>query len=720
MEIRISLLGNPNVGKTTLYNDLTKSFEHIGNWHGVTVEAKSKTFKSGGDTVTITDLPGIYSLTVYSKEEAVSRDNVLSGRNDIIINICEVNNLARNLYLTLQLAELGVPLILAVNMTDELRLQGKTIDYAALSGLLGVPVMAISAKYKKKTAELLSEAVRIAKKHKADSQKVLYKSGISRILLSKEIASIISFNAKAAGLDADWCAIKLVENDPYVRERLMLDKTQESAANKAAAAIYRAAGFSDGESFAAARRYEEIDKIAAKCIGHRAGAVRGFSGIDRLLLNKWLALPIFILVMAAVFFLTFGFVGKFLSAALDALINDTAGGAAFKALSDIGAPVWIRYLIKDGVFGGAGSIITFLPQITLLFLFLALLEDTGYLSRVAYMTDGLFGKIGLSGRSVFTMLMGFGCSATAVMTARNCESESMRIKTVLITPFMSCSARLPVYATVAAAFFINQWLMIFLLYMLGIAVALLVSLVLDSIPRFKCPRPDFIMEMSPYRLPALSRVIMIIWKNIRAFLTRVATVVFGLTVIIWILSNFTFTFRYVPDAPGAVSMMQHIGGLIAWIFAPLGFGNWQAATALLSGFVAKETVIAALQSIAHSDVSAVLNNDMAAAAAFVVFVLLYVPCVSAVSAIKKEVGARLMWVSVIMQLGIAYAVSFVVYWTGRLFLSGDPGLIAGVLTAAAILAYSAIVLYKSAQNRAKCKNCTGCTSGKSCNVQKYL
>lgn len=720
MHLNISLLGNPNVGKTTLYNNLTKSFEHIGNWHGVTVEAKSKTFKYGQDTVTMTDLPGIYSLSVYSSEEAVSRDNVLSGGNDVIINICEVNNLSRNLYLTLQLMEAGAPLILAVNMTDELKLQGKTIDYDKLGRLLGVTVVAISAKYKNNTKELLAAAVKTARQNKGKSKKVFYKTEYFRTLPLEKLAALVKFNAAKAGpdLNADWCAVKLFENDAFVKQRLMLSDASAAEAKAMTVSAYNGAGFGDGESLAAALRYKHIDNITAACVVRKKSGIHGYSRIDKILLNKYLAFPVFIIIMAAVFYLTFGFIGKFLSGAIGALVNDMAGGAVFGWLVQIGAPEWICCLVRDAVFGGVGSIVTFLPQITLLFLFLALLEDTGYLSRVAYMTDGLFGKLGLSGRSVFTMLMGFGCSTTAVITARNCETEAMRIKTVLITPFMSCSARLPVYAMVAAAFLFNQWLLIFLLYMLGIAVALIVSRVLDSMPKFKCPKPDFIMEMSPYRLPTAGRVGLIIWTNIRAFLTRVATVVFGLTVIIWVLSNFTFTFAYLPAHPGAISMMQAISSLIAWIFAPLGFGNWRAATALLSGFVAKETIIAALEGIAKADIASVLGNDPAAAVSFVVFVLLYVPCISAVSAIRKELGAKLMWVSVFMQLGIAYIVSFMVYWIGKLFLGGNLGLIIGVLCAAAVLTYSGIVLYKTAKKRTLCNNCNSCGLKSMCKKRK--
>jgi len=406
----------------------------------------------------------------------------------------------------------------------------------------------------------------------------------------------------------------------------------------------------------------------ARAVKGGSALPHGYSRLDKILLNKYLALPVFLFVMAAVFWLTFGFLGKYLTVAMRLLI-DVSGGGLRDLLVKWNAPAWLTALFSEGIVGGAGTVLTFLPQITLLFFFLAFLEVTGYLSRVAFMTDGIFRKVGLSGRSAFTLLMGFGCSTTAVLTARGLESEAQRKKTVLLTPFMSCSARLPVYSVVAAAFFMNQWLLIFGLYILGAAVALPLSLILEKIPALKSPEPAFIMEMPPYRLPSARRVGVLIWKNVKLFLSRVATVVFGLSVIIWLLSNFSFALRFVPDAPGARSITETLGVFLAWFFKPLGFGNWQAATALLSGFVAKETVVSTLESLAHGGgIASVLPGGVPSALSFCVFVLLYTPCISAVGAIRKELGAKWMWFSIALSTGVAYLVSFVVYWAAFFLL----------------------------------------------------
>jgi ferrous iron transport protein B len=576
-----------------------------------------------------------------------------------VVNICEVNNLARNLYLFLQLKELGAPVLLAVNMTDELKRTGRTIDFDCLSREFGVPVIPVSAKYNRDTDKLLARAVALA-------------------------------DGAAGG----------------------------AAARTARAAEWRCKYDYDGADGIERARYDYIDRVTARAVAHSARIKRGKactpskfprSSIDKVMLNKYLALPLFVLVMAAVFYLTFGLLGKYMTLGVKAAI-DLIGDGASRALIRLNAPMWIKGLLTEGVIGGAGTVVTFLPQITLLFLFLAFLEDTGYLSRVAFMTDGIFRKVGLSGRSAFTLLMGFGCSTSAVMTARHSESEALRRKTVLLTPFMSCSARLPVYSVIAAAFFLNQWLLIFGLYALGVAAALLLSLIFERFPALRSGEPSFIMEMPPYRLPSAGRVGTIIWRNIKVFLTRVATVILGLSVIIWILSNFSFGFAFIPDTPGAHSMMELIAGGIAWIFLPLGFGNWRAATALLSGFIAKESVISTLQALVGEGgaLTAVLDGGVMSALSFTVFVLLYVPCISASGAIGKELGTRWMWFSIALQTAVAYTASFVVYWTGTLLLRGSPALLGGV-ACAAVTAVLTVRLRKGRRIRGLtgggCMNC---------------
>ncbi|GHV00850.1 ferrous iron transporter B [Clostridia bacterium] len=648
--MKLYLVGNPNVGKTTLYNRLTKSFEHIGNWHGVTVKAARAKFRYNGEELTLTDLPGLYSLNAAAPEEEVSRDAILK-RDGAIVCVCEVNNLARNLYLFLQLKERGIPAVLAINMTDELRLQKRTIDYGYLARELETTVVPISAKYGRNLNELadacISQRTRNNVQVKGSGQsedKIV--GAVCHSSVSEESPSTKGKNRNCA-----LCIVNCALNK---------DKTAER---------FRRYDISDKNNIEK-NRYDYIDRVIARAVRSESVLPHGYSRLDKILLNKYLALPLFLGILAVVFYWTFGLIGKYMTAGMKLLI-DLLGGGLDGLLNRWNAPAWLAALVSDGIVGGAGTVFTFLPQITLLFLFLAFLEDTGYLARVAFMTDGLFRKAGLSGRSAFTLLMGFGCTTTAVLTARGLESEAQRKKTVLLTPFMSCSARLPVYSVVAAAFFVDQWLLIFGLYALGAAVALALSLLLEKVPALKSPEPAFIMEMPPYRLPTAGRVGRIIWKNVRLFLSRVATVVFGLSVIVWILSNFSFAFRFVPENLNAKSMTEWVGMWLAWLFKPLGFGSWQAATALLSGFVAKETVVSTLESLSGSGgLAAVFGGNKLSALSFCAFVLLYAPCVSAAGAIKQELGRKWMWFSVGLSTGVAYSVSFVVYWIGKLVAVG--------------------------------------------------
>jgi ferrous iron transport protein B len=697
MPMTIYLVGNPNVGKTTLYNRLTKNFEHIGNWHGVTVKAASGKFRHKGRELTLTDLPGLYSLNACTPEEAVSRDALLR-RDGAVICVCEVNNLARNLYLFLQLKERGIPAVLAVNMTDELKLQKRKIDYAYLARELGTAVVPISAKYGRNLGELVGEALRNAE---LNSQCTMHNAQLKDEILhikQSDRENIRNDDEKNKS-EIVHCALCIVHCDPT--SQLSTFNSQLSSDRNSA--------FPPTEQ----SRYEYIDRLMARAVTGNAARPHGYSRLDKILLNKALALPVFAAVLAAVFYLTFGLIGKTMTAGMKYLV-DLLGGAAAGLLARWGAPAWLSALFSEGVVGGAGTVFTFLPQITLLFLFLAFLEDTGYLSRVAFMTDGLFRKAGLSGRSAFTLLMGFGCTTTAVLTARGLESEAQRKKTVLLTPFMSCSARLPVYSVVAAAFFLDQWLLIFGLYALGAAAALVLSLALEKIPALKSPEPAFIMEMPPYRLPTAGRVGRIIWKNVKLFLSRVATVVFGLSVIVWILSNFSFGFRFIPDTPGARSMTEWIGAALAWLFKPLGFGNWRAATAILAGFIAKETAVSTLQSLAGSGgLPSVFGGSALSALSFCVFVLLYAPCVSAAGAVKQELGRKWMWFSIILSTGVAYTASFVVYWTGRLIQARAYFALAAVLCA---VVCAVLFMPKRFRPpfRAKKKGGKGFPAGKAC------
>ena len=695
-EKTILLVGNPNVGKTSVYNRLTRSGEHVGNWHGVTVEEKSKIIKRKDKALKIVDLPGLYSLTVYSPDEAVSRDRVLNEKEYVAVNVCDANNLARNLFLTLQLMEAGANVIIAANMTDELNAKGLNLDEKLLEKRLGVPVISISAKKGKSSFSVLDECLR------CDSGKRRYELPYLKKLPIENIAKIIEKNALNADLDPRYAAIKIIENDRFISEKLALNKAQQAG--------IRTLG--DLQASLAKARYEYIDEILAGAIKPReTGRKRAFiknvsSLIDKIVLNKFLALPVFFAVVLTVFFITFGLIGPRASALIERFISVCVSSPAQAWLKSLSAPDWVIGLICDGIIAGVGGIMVFLPQILLLFFFLAVMEDSGYVSRVAFMTDGLFEKIGLSGKSAFTLLMGFGCSATAVLTSRGLEDEKMRKKTAILTPFMSCSARLPVYSTIASAYFARgNFLVIFGLYVLGVVVALVLAVIMERCTkRLKSGKPSFIMEMPPYRFPTIERIAQILWVNLKTFLFKVGTTIFALSVIMWILSNFSLTGGYGSDSD---SIMMTVGKLLAFAFKPLGFGSWKAVTALMGGVVAKEVVISTVESL--GGVSALFSGEYAAvdALSFMIFTLLYVPCIATVAALVREVGAKWAAFGVILQLVTAYIVTLLIRSVVILFLT-NAGLAAGICVVALISIISLLMIL-SKKNKSDCRGeCAFC------------
>ena len=699
-EKTILLVGNPNVGKTSVYNRLTRSGEHVGNWHGVTVEEKSKIIKRKDKALKIVDLPGLYSLTVYSPDEAVSRDRVLNEKEYVAVNVCDANNLARNLFLTLQLMEAGANVIIAANMTDELNAKGLYLDEKLLEKRLGVPVISISAKKGKSSFSVLDECL------SCDSGKRRYELPYLKKLPIENIAKIIEKNALNAGLEPRYAAIKIIENDRFISEKLALNKAQQAG--------IRTLG--DLQASLAKARYEYIDEILAGAIKPReTGRKRAFgknvsSLIDKIVLNKFLALPVFFAVVLAVFFITFGLIGPRASALIERFISVCVSSPVQAWLKSLSAPDWVIGLICDGIIAGVGGIMVFLPQILLLFFFLAVMEDSGYVSRVAFMTDGLFEKIGLSGKSAFTLLMGFGCSATAVLTSRGLEDEKMRKKTAILTPFMSCSARLPVYSTIASAYFARgNFLVIFGLYVLGAIVALVLAVIMEHCTkRLKSGKPSFIMELPPYRFPTIERIAQILWVNLKTFLFKVGTTIFALSVIMWILSNFSLTGGYGSDSD---SIMMTVGKLLAFAFKPLGFGSWKTVTALMGGVVAKEVVISTVESL--GGVSALFSGEYAAvdALSFMIFTLLYVPCIATVAALVREVGAKWAAFGVILQLVTAYIVTLLIRCVAILFLT-NAGLAAGICVVALISIISLIMIL-SERNKSDCRGeCAFC--GKNC------
>lgn len=697
MSINILLAGNPNVGKTTVFNRLTKSFEHVGNWHGVTVDKTSKKITYDGQSVQITDLPGIYSLTSYSGEEEISRDAIYSRPDDVIINVCDAGNLARNLYLTLQLLERGARVVLAVNMVNELDARGIAVNFDKLAATLDVTVVPIDLKFDPDAllGAALSESVKPKK-----TRKTGYYNGIP-ITKAKSIIG--------GGAD-DYAAVKALEGDDYIISRLGLsDKQKEELAR------------GDMRGKIAAARYAYIDKLLGGVIEVKSGrAGRPYGKLDRVLLNRRLALPIFALIMLTVFLITFGqftvggktfgLLGYVLKQGLSLFFENCVLTPVSSLLAGSGAAPWVVGLLSEGVLGGLLSVLVFLPQIVLLFFFLALLEDSGYISRVAFMTDGLFQKIGLSGRSVFTMLMGFGCSATAVLTARGLEDEVMRKKTVLLTPFMSCSARLPVFLAICSAYFASGQIFVIMgMYLLGIAVSIIYAAAAEKTKKLRSGRLSFLMELPPYRFPTAARTVQLLWHNAKAFIVRVGTVVFLLNVAVWLLSHFTPGFAYTGSGIDG-SLLWFAAKAVSPLFAPLGFGNANAVISLVSGVIAKEAVISTMDALGGA--GAVFAGEFASAAAlsFLVFTLLYIPCVATLAAISKELGAKWMLAGMLMQLVTAYAAALAFYWIGVLFIS-HTGIAVSIIIIIAVgiaAAIAAVKLFGSKKGCGKCGNCTAC------------
>ena len=727
--LSVALVGNPNVGKTSLYNRITKSFNHVGNWHGVTVSEVRKTIIYDGEEVAVSDLPGLYGLSVYSGEEAIARDAVLFNRYDAVVCVCEVNNLSRNLYLALQLIEAEVPVVVAVNMIDELEKARKTFDAPGLEAALGVPVIAVSAKRRDCVSGVMQAAVKRAKSKEPNGTKLWY---LKNLPLGKAKA-IVGERAKSVGLSENYAALKTIEKDDFTVEKCGLSARERER-------IDRLGNFTDE---VAALRYEFIDKatdgviadndesVRKRKINEKANTYTDFSDnvgknrirsdvvcakarfnsrsgkIDKIVLNRFLALPIFFAVMFLIIAITFGTVGNRLGDLLSLGIEKFVFLPVSGWLRNIGAPEWVKGLVCDGIINGVGGVIVFLPQIVLLFFFLALMEDSGYVSRVAFMTDGFFRKIGLSGRSVFTMLTGIGCSATAVLTARGLEDETMRKKTVILTPFVSCSARLPVYTAIASAFFARgKIFFVFLLYLLGFAVSVTAAAIMEkSTKRLKSGKLSFIMEMPPYRFPTATRVLQLIAHNCKVFLVKVGTVIFAFNAIVWILSNFSLVGGFTGRADN--SILATFSGLIAPLFAPLGFGNWRAVTALTGGFVAKEMVVSIIESLGGTEAIFTSAYPSVSAAAFAVYTLLYLPCVATVGAEMKEVGWKWTIFGVTLQMFVAYFCALVVRMAG-VMLSLNPGLTIGIGVAAvaAIVAMAVIIDFRRGKKR--CFGCPGC------------
>ena len=658
-----ALAGNQNCGKTTLFNQLTGSNQHVGNFPGVTVDQKSGAIRGQKDC-TVVDLPGIYSIRPYTPEEIVTRDFILNQKPDGIINIVDATNIERNLYLTLQLLEMRIPMVLALNMMDEVTGSGGTIDVKAMSRELGIPVVPISAAKNEGVDELVKIAVLTARGKILPTVYDFCAPGpVHRCIHA--VVHQIEDHAQSAGIPVRFAATKLIEGDEDIVSRLELDQNELELIEHSVQEMETEHGM-DRDAALADMRYDFIEKVCAgtvvKCRESRER--RRSEAIDRIVTNKYLALPIFFGIMLAIFYLTFNVIGAILSDLLAAGI-DALTIAVDSALTAYGLNPVVHSLVIDGVFAGVGSVLSFLPIIVVLFFFLSILEDTGYMARVAFVMDQLLRKIGLSGRSIVPMLIGFGCSVPAIMSTRTLASERDRRMTILLTPFMSCSAKIPIYAVFSAAFFPQAAPLVMIgLYLLGILVGIVAAKVLGATAFRGNPVP-FVMELPNYRFPSARSVGQLCWDKAKDFLTRAFTIIFVATIIVWFLQTFDTQLNVVTNS--ADSLLAAVGTILAPLFAPLGFGDWRVSTALITGFIAKESVISTLGILTGSgaDVTSAALGTLftpVTAGSFLVFTLLYTPCVAAISAVKRELGSG--WKAAGVALGqcvIAWIVSFLAY-----------------------------------------------------------
>ena len=663
-KLTFALAGNQNSGKTTLFNQLTGSNQHVGNFPGVTVDRKGGVIR-GNPNTEITDLPGIYSLSPYSDEERVSRQFILNEKPTGIINIVDATNIERNLYLTMQLMELDVPIVLALNMMDEVRGNGGSIRINDMESLLGIPVVPISAAKNEGVDELVAHAMHVAQYQEKPArtdfcEKDAHGGAVHRCLHG--IMHLIEDHAKAAGIPLRFAASKLVEGDPFVTEALKLSENERDMVEHIICQMEEERGL-DRAAAIADMRFSFIKKLCDQAVvhPHESKEHRRSARIDRVLTGKWTAIPVFLAIMGLVFFLTFHVIGaglqNLLAMGIDALTSLVDG-----ALTNWNVSPVLHSLIIKGVFTGIGSVLSFLPIIIVLFFFLSLLEDSGYMARVAFVMDKLLRRIGLSGRSIVPMLIGFGCTVPGVMASRTLPSARDRKLTILLTPFMSCSAKLPIYAFFSAAFFPKYAALVMVgLYVLGIVVGILFAL-LSKGTLFRCEAVPFVMELPNYRLPGVKNVLRLLWDKAKDFLERAFTVILIATIVIWFLETFDFRLNIVDNQHD--SILAVVAGFITPIFKPLGFGDWRMSTALISGFMAKESVVATINVLFGSEAALTSVLSPLAALSFLSFCLLYTPCVAAIASIRRELGRGWAALVVLFQCVIAWVVAFLVHFIG--------------------------------------------------------
>ena len=671
--LTFALVGNQNCGKTTLFNQLTGANQHVGNFPGVTVDRKDGVIRSHPEA-TVTDLPGIYSLSPYTSEEIVTRDFLMKTHPTGLINIVDASNIERNLYLTIQLMELGIPMVLALNMMDEVRANGGSVRINELEEILGIPVVPISAAKNEGIDELIDHAIHVARHREAPGRiDFCTDSGLPDDPVAAvhrcihATVHLLEPNAKAAGLPVRFACTKMIENDPLIEQAMQLSEAETAALSRIIGLMVKEGGL-DREAALANMRFVFIEQLCQKTVvkPRESREHKRSVAIDRVLTGKYTALPCFVGIMALVFVMTFSFIGAFLSDLM------SLGLEALTGLIDAGLTAWqinpvVHSLVVDGVLNGVGSVLSFLPTIVVLFFFLSILEDTGYMARVAFIMDKALRKIGLSGRSFVPMLIGFGCSVPAIMATRTLSSDRDRKMTILLTPFMSCSAKLPIYGLMVSAFFAPRWRGVVMvgLYIFGMLCGILYAFLLKK-TLFQGEPVPFVMELPNYRLPSAKSVLQLIWDKAKGFIQKAFTLIFAATVIIWFLQTFDFRFNVAPTADE--SLLAMIGGLIAPLFAPLGFGDWRVSTALITGFSAKESVVSTLTVLLGGDVALLPTLFTPfTALVFLVFTLLYTPCVAAIATVRRETGsARATALTALTQCVIAWLAAFAVHALGLL------------------------------------------------------
>ena len=657
-KLTFALVGNQNCGKTTLFNVLTGSNQHIGNFPGVTVDRKDGVIKGYPDTL-ITDLPGIYSMSPYSSEEIVTREFLLMDKPKGIINILDATNIERNLYLSMQLMELGIPMVIALNMMDEVRVNGGSVRINAIEELLGVPVIPISAAKGEGIEELVSHAIHVAKyQEKPQISDFCSKdSAVHRCIHG--IMSLISDHADKAGYPERFAASKVVEGDSLVLKHLELEQNEKEMIEHIIVQMEEECGM-DRASAIADMRFAYIEDVCKNTVVKPRESKERIRSqkIDKLLTGKYTGIPMFIAIMGLVFYLTFNVIGAALSNVLDILITFVTNGVD-NLLTAMNVNSVLHALIIDGIFNGVGSVLSFLPIIVTLFFFLSILEDSGYMARVAFIMDKLLRKLGLSGRSIVPMLIGFGCSVPGVMASRTLSSERDRRMTVLLTPFMSCSAKVPIYAFFSAAFFTHYAALVMIgMYFIGIIVGIIMAFIFKK-TLFKGEPVPFVMELPNYRMPGAKNVVHLLWEKAKDFLQKAFSIIFIATILIWFMQNFDIRLNVVADS--RQSILAVLAGMITPLFKPLGFGDWRLVTAILTGVMAKESVVSTISILFGSTIEMVSVISAAGAMSFLVFCLLYTPCVAAIASVKKELGGKWAAYVVVIQCVVAWIAALITY-----------------------------------------------------------